>query len=73
MIPGLLTLLLAPAAEPVGVVCNLKVVSDKVPDVSSMEAWKASFLKDGMTDREKALAAWRTAMFRPLPPASNSI
>src|SRR5262249_34624501 len=63
MIPGLLTLMLAPpAAEPVGVVCNVKVVSDKVPDVSSLEAWKASFLKEGMSDREKALMAWRTAV-----------
>jgi hypothetical protein len=47
---------------PVGVVCNVKVVSDKVPDVSSLEAWKKTFLKDGMTDREKALAAWRTTV-----------
>src|SRR5262249_37298742 len=46
----------------VGVVCHVKVVSDKVPDVSSLEAWKKSFLKDGMTDREKALAAWRTTV-----------
>lgn len=43
-----------------GVVCNVTVLSDKVPDVSSLEAWKASFLKDGMTDAEKALAVWRT-------------
>jgi hypothetical protein len=47
---------------PVGVVCHVKVVSDKVPDVSSLEAWKKSFLKDGMTDREKALAAWRSTV-----------
>src|SRR5436190_19346141 len=46
--------------EPAGVVCNGKVVSDKVPDVSSIDAWKKSFLKDGMSDRDKALAAWRT-------------
>jgi len=50
---------------PVGVVCHIKVLSDKVDDVSSMEAWKKSFLKDGMTDRDKALAAWRsTVMFQ---------
>src|SRR5438093_13657118 len=49
-------------SEQVGVVCNVKVVSDKVPDVSSIDAWKKSFLKDGMSDREKALAAWRTVV-----------
>src|SRR5262249_41230379 len=45
-----------------GVVCHIKVVSDKVPDVSSIEAWKRSFLRAGMTDEEKALAAWRTTV-----------
>jgi hypothetical protein len=40
----------------VGVVCNIKVVSDKVPDVSSLEAWRRSFIKPGMSDEEKALA-----------------
>src|SRR5437899_2675518 len=48
-----------------GVVCQIKVVSDKVPDVSSIEAWKRSFIRTGMTDQEKALAAWRsTVMFQ---------
>jgi hypothetical protein len=42
--------------------CNIQVLSDKVPDVSSMEAWKRSFLKPGMSDRDKALAAWRTTV-----------
>lgn len=56
-------LLLAPltsAAEEgasIGVVCNVKVLSDRVPDVSSMEAWQRSFIKPGMSDRDKALAA----------------
>lgn len=49
-------------AVPVGVVCHVKVVSDKVPDISSLEAWGRSFLKPGMTDEEKALAAWRTTV-----------
>jgi hypothetical protein len=55
-----------PGAElPVGVVSHVKVVSDKVPDVSSLAAWRKSFLKDGMTDQEKALAVWRsTVMFQ---------
>jgi len=50
----------AGAAPDVGVVCHVKVLSDKVPDVSSLEAWKQSFIKDGMTDEQKALAAWKT-------------
>ena len=48
--------------SPVGIVSHVKVVSDKVPDVSSMEAWKHSFIRDDMTDAEKALAVWQTAV-----------
>lgn len=44
----------------VGVVSNVLVLSDKVPDVSSPEAWKASFIKAGMSDKDKALAIWKT-------------
>jgi hypothetical protein len=40
------------------VVANVKVVSDKVLDVSSLEAWKKSYIKPGMSDKEKALACW---------------
>ena len=49
-----------PADKPVGVVSHVKVLSDKVPDVSSLEAWKKSFIKEGMSDQDKALAIWRT-------------
>ena len=48
--------------SPVGVVSQVKVVSDNVPDVSSMEAWKRSFIRDDMTDAEKAMAVWETAV-----------
>jgi hypothetical protein len=52
-------------AADVGVVSNVKVLSDKVQDVSSMEAWSQSFIRPNMTDKEKAMAAWRTTvMFR---------
>jgi hypothetical protein len=51
-----------PRPSPVGVVSHIQVLSDKVPDVSSIEAWKRSFLKDGMSDQDKALAAWRTVV-----------
>jgi hypothetical protein len=66
---ALLAILLVPGAAvsrqaktdgEVDVVCRIKVVSDKVADVSSIEAWKKSFVKEGMSDEEKALAAWRT-------------
>ena len=50
----------AAAAKSVGVVSNIKILSDKVPDVSSLEAWKKSFIKEGMSDKEKALAVFNT-------------
>lgn len=61
---GLLALwgLAAEAQEPVGIVSQVKVLSDKVPDVSSMEAWKRSCITDGMSDRDKGLAIWRTVV-----------
>jgi len=49
-------------AEAVGVVSHVKVLSDKVPDVSSLEAWKRSCLKEGMSDQKKALAVWETVV-----------
>lgn len=50
----------SPASQPAGVVSNIKVLSDKVPDISSIEAWKKSFIKEKMTDKEKALAVFNT-------------
>ena len=41
---------------PPGVVSHVSVVSDKTPDVSSMEAWKRAFIREGMSDCEKGLA-----------------
>jgi hypothetical protein len=52
----------SPAGERPAVVCRIQVMSDKVPDVSSLDAWQQSFLKPGMSDKEKALAAWRTVV-----------
>ncbi|MCL2645750.1 MAG: hypothetical protein FWD61_01950 [Phycisphaerales bacterium] len=47
----------------VGIVSNIKIMSDKNPDdVSSPEAWKKSYIKDGMTDQEKAIAIWKTVV-----------
>jgi len=50
----------APPAQAVGVVSHVKVLSDKVPDVSSMEAWKKSFIKPDMTDEQKMIAAFKS-------------
>jgi hypothetical protein len=44
----------------VGVVCHVKVVSDRVPDMSNLETWKKAWIKDGMTDEQKAMAVWKT-------------
>ena len=47
------------AVEParrVGVVSHVKVLSDKVADVSSLEAWKKSFIKDGREKKDVHVA-----------------
>jgi hypothetical protein len=49
-------------AAKVGVVSHVKVLSDKVEDVSSPEAWKKTYIKDGMSDQEKVLAIWRSVV-----------
>ena len=48
------------AQDGVGVVSHVKVLSDKVEDVSSMEAWKRSFIRDDMTGEQKAIALWQS-------------
>jgi hypothetical protein len=63
------------ADDKVGVVANIKVVSDKVEDVSSIEAWKKSYIKDGMSDQDKALAIWKTVVkfrFQTYPPCEGT-
>ena len=49
-------------AAATGVVANIKVLSDKVKDVSSLEAWKKSYIQEGMTDKDKALAIWESVV-----------
>lgn len=56
------TALAGPSGGPVGVVSHVKVLCDKVPDVSSLEAWKAWAIKPGMTEEEKAIAVWQTVL-----------
>ena len=45
-----------------GVVSFIKVVSDKIEDVSSLDAVLKSFIKPGMTDADKAMAIWRAVV-----------
>jgi hypothetical protein len=47
-------------APPPGVVSHILVLSDKCEDISSPEAWKKTYIKEGMTDQEKAIAIWKT-------------
>ena len=66
-----MTALAAGGALP-GVVCNVKVLSDKVPDVSSVEAWKKSFIDDKASNQDKAIALWRsviTFQYQDAPPS----
>ncbi|MBI3831895.1 MAG: hypothetical protein HY291_20400 [Planctomycetes bacterium] len=48
--------------EAPGVVCHVKVLSDKVEDVSSLEAWKKTFIKDGMSSEQKSKAIFETCL-----------
>jgi hypothetical protein len=44
------------------VVGNIKVLSDKVEDVTTLEDWKKAYIKDGMSEQEKAIAVWKTVV-----------
>lgn len=52
----------ATAADSPALVSHVTVTSDKTEDVSSLEAWKRSFIKDGMTDQQKAMAVWQSVV-----------
>jgi hypothetical protein len=51
-----------PADSQFSVVSHVKVVSGNVEDVSSLDAWKRSFIKDGMNDQQKAMAIWESVL-----------
>ena len=59
---AVLGLVEAGLAAEVGVVSHIRVISDKVEDVSSLAAWKRSWIKDGMSDEEKAVVIWQTVV-----------
>jgi hypothetical protein len=65
-VPGpngmLLVVRTPPATEPAAIVSHVKVLSDKIEDVSSMNAWLKSFIKPGMTEEQKALAVWNSVV-----------
>ncbi len=43
-------------------VCHVLVTSDKVEDVSSLEAWRKSFITEGMSDEQKGIAIWTSVV-----------
>src|SRR5688572_21851046 len=68
---SLLIFAVAPAAaargqvtqvSPAGVVSHLNLVSDKSPDIATLDAWKKSFIKDGMSEQDKAIAIFNTVV-----------
>lgn len=48
------------AGEEPAIVSDIKITSPHIEDVSSIEAWKKSFIKPGMTEEQSALAVWTT-------------
>src|SRR6476619_6887269 len=50
------------ADAPVGVVSHLNLVSDKSQDISTLEAWKKTCIKEGMSDQDKAIAIFNTVV-----------
>src|SRR5947207_1782878 len=50
----------AQPSSTVGVVSHLNVMSDKSQDISSLEAWKKTYITDGMSDQDKAIAIFNT-------------
>lgn len=59
---GMAASMLPSTASPqeVGVVCHVKVLSDKVADMTNLETWKKTYIKEGMTDEQKAMVVWKT-------------
>ena len=49
-------------ADAPAVVSHVKVLSDKIEDVSSLDAWRSSFIKPGMSDEQKAIAIWSSVV-----------
>src|SRR5687767_6463120 len=47
-------------AQGVGVVSHVNLVSDKSPDISTVEAWRKSFVKEGMSEQDQAIAIFNT-------------
>src|SRR5256886_17545472 len=47
-------------AAPVGVVSHLNLVSDKSQDISSLQAWKKTYITDGMSEQDKSIAIFNT-------------
>ena len=55
-------LVVLPLRAEVGIVSHINILSDGVKDVSSLQAWRESFIRDDMSDKEKAMAIWETVV-----------
>ena len=47
-------------AQTVGVVSHVNLVSDKSPDISTLDAWKKSYTTDSMSEQDKSIAIFNT-------------
>lgn len=62
----------ARADEPAGRVHNLKILSDKIDDVTTVDNLRKSFVKPGMSDAERSRALWTAAVkYRHQAPPPN--
>jgi hypothetical protein len=48
--------------KPVGVVSRINLVSDRSQDIATLDAWRKTYIKDGMSDQEKAIAIFDTVV-----------
>ncbi|MDP7130414.1 MAG: hypothetical protein QF437_07990, partial [Planctomycetota bacterium] len=55
-------LIALPLRAEVGIVSHINILSDGVKDISSLQAWRRSFIREDMSDKEKALAIWETVV-----------
>src|SRR5262245_6127091 len=47
-------------AQSVGVVSHLNLVSDKSQDISTLDAWKKTYITDSMSEQDKSIAIFNT-------------
>ena len=61
LVGGVISARAVDAPQP-AVVSHLLLLSDKSEDISSPEAWKKTYIKEGMSEQDKAIAIWKTVV-----------